>query len=328
MTRRLQFPLDPKAVREANKALWKAHPEMGQRLLSMDQEDAALRKEWVDAYLKAKGKQAEPAPAKLDPNPVQACPPPSCEDLWQAIDKEVKPILEIKDPIKRNSKISAAYAGLYQRKPEYEWIGLAAIVSRQAGCAMHEAKAKVESNDWFGKDDAKAAFEGLGEANKLIFSNIYPVIRFAELNGGKRLKECKESGGRHVPEQLIEAVDQIEKGTPEGRKAGADLIAEVEQRTVVQDQVYSNKRFKDAFKANERWSTGVLGVIGRSQGAKPPGLPLSSECGKDPPIMLEGSILNADDRVKFYKKLMNEFASKDVKWKTETMENIKKQEQK
>lgn len=328
MTQRLQFPLDPKAVQEANKSLWKAHPELGGRPLSTEPEDAALRKEWVDAYLKAKGKQAGPPPAKLDPKSVQSCPAPSCEDLWKAIDKEVQPIRNIDNPIRRNSKISAAYANFYQRKPEYEWIGLAAIVSRQAGCAMNEAKAKVDSDDWFGKDDAQAAFEGLGEANKLIFSNIYPVIRFAELNGGKRLKECKESGGRHIPPQLIDAVEQIEKGTPEGRKAGADLIAEVEQRTVVQDQVYSNKRFKDAFEANERWSSGVLGLIGRRQGAKQPGLPLSSECGKDPPLMLEGSILNADDRVKFYNKLMNEFMSKDATWKTETMQKIRSQEQK
>jgi Protein of unknown function (DUF2515) len=320
MNRRLQFPLDPKAVREANEALWRAHPELGRRQLTMDPKDSErkLRQEWVDAYLKAKGKQAEPAPPVPALEPVQWCPLPSCEELWRSIDEEVRPILNMSDPMDRNRQISAAYASMHQRKADYEWIGLAAIVSCQAGCAMQEAK--EESEDWIGGEDAQAAYEGLAEANKQIFVDIYPVMRFAELHGGMRLRECSQAGGQSVPEQLLKAVERIEEGTPEGRQWGANLIADYEQRTVVQEKVYSNERYKEAFKDNEYWSDWW---IGRQFGAKKPALPLSSECGKDEPIPLDGSILNADDRVKYYEKLMNEFRRKDQSWKRETMDKIK-----
>ena len=40
---------------------------------------------------------------------------------------------------------------------------------------------------------------------------------------------------------------------------------------------------------------------------------------------MDGSILNAGDRVKYYEKLMEEFKSKDQTWKDKTMENIVKQ---
>lgn len=109
MSRRLQFPLDPKVVREANEALWRANPKLARRPLTTNLEDRELRKDWVDAYLKAKGKQAEPAPP-IPAGPVQWCPIPSCEELWQAIDGEIMPILNISDPMGRNRKISAAYA--------------------------------------------------------------------------------------------------------------------------------------------------------------------------------------------------------------------------
>jgi hypothetical protein len=42
--------LDPKAVKTANEALWKAHPELKGRQLTMEPKDAALRKEWMENY--------------------------------------------------------------------------------------------------------------------------------------------------------------------------------------------------------------------------------------------------------------------------------------
>ena len=143
--------------------------------------------------------------------------------------------------------------------------------------------------------------DALAEANKEIFADIYSVIRFAEQHRSARLRECSNAGQQAVPEQLLEAVEKIEEGTPEGRKAGADLIADYEQRTVVQDKVYANEKYKEAFADNEYWSDWW---IGRQFGAQKPALPLSSECGKDKPIPLDGSILNADDRVKYYQKLI------------------------
>lgn len=69
--RRLQRPLDPKAVKAANAAL---SAETGGRQLTMEPADAELRKKWIDAYLKAGGKEATGFNAKQVKKPVQECP--------------------------------------------------------------------------------------------------------------------------------------------------------------------------------------------------------------------------------------------------------------
>jgi hypothetical protein len=73
--RRAQRPLDASAVALANDALWGAHPELGGRQLTMGPEDAALRKEWMDAYVALGGKVEEKKP-DTPTNPVQQCPSP------------------------------------------------------------------------------------------------------------------------------------------------------------------------------------------------------------------------------------------------------------
>jgi len=50
-------PLNPQAVKTANEKLWKDHPELKGRKLTMCPEDAAYRKAWVDAYLEAGGEK-------------------------------------------------------------------------------------------------------------------------------------------------------------------------------------------------------------------------------------------------------------------------------
>ena len=42
--------LDPTAVREANRELWEAYPELNGRLLTMEPEDAGYRVEWMRMY--------------------------------------------------------------------------------------------------------------------------------------------------------------------------------------------------------------------------------------------------------------------------------------
>lgn len=69
--RRLQRPLDPKAVQSANAAMM---AETGGRQLTMGPEDAELRKKWTDAYLAAGGKLASGFNSKPVKDPVQICP--------------------------------------------------------------------------------------------------------------------------------------------------------------------------------------------------------------------------------------------------------------
>jgi len=69
--RRLQRPLDPKAVKAANAALT---AETGGRQLTMEPEDGELRKKWVDAYLAAGGKEVKNFNSNPVKKPVEACP--------------------------------------------------------------------------------------------------------------------------------------------------------------------------------------------------------------------------------------------------------------
>jgi hypothetical protein len=71
---RLKQPLDPKAVAQANEALWKANPELEGRRLDMSPGDTRYREQWVKAYLAAEGQPEPSEPAKLVDDPVQPCP--------------------------------------------------------------------------------------------------------------------------------------------------------------------------------------------------------------------------------------------------------------
>lgn len=66
--RRLQRPLNPQAVKAANKAV---EAETGGRPIRAD--EWALRKKWVDAYLAAGGKEARGTNSRPVKSPVQPC---------------------------------------------------------------------------------------------------------------------------------------------------------------------------------------------------------------------------------------------------------------
>lgn len=74
--RKAKLPLNPDAVKAADKALYDKHPELGGRKLTMGPEDGALRKEWMDSYLANGGEAADP-PAPQPPGSITTpCPKP------------------------------------------------------------------------------------------------------------------------------------------------------------------------------------------------------------------------------------------------------------
>lgn len=75
--RRLQRPLDPQAVAAANDAV---RAQTGGRPLTTEPEDAALRKQWVDAYLAAGGKERKVTSRRVA-SAVQPCRPPIWTEL-------------------------------------------------------------------------------------------------------------------------------------------------------------------------------------------------------------------------------------------------------
>jgi hypothetical protein len=74
MTKIPENELNPLAVAKANDRLWKNHPELHGRQLTMQPEDAAYRKEWMSEYKKAEADTVPPPPAEI-PEPIPPPPP-------------------------------------------------------------------------------------------------------------------------------------------------------------------------------------------------------------------------------------------------------------
>ncbi len=72
-TTRARRPLDPKAVSEADRRLWEAHPELHGRKLTLGPEDAALREEWWRYYFEEQGGGDKPVNPKPPDKPSDPC---------------------------------------------------------------------------------------------------------------------------------------------------------------------------------------------------------------------------------------------------------------
>lgn len=238
--------------------------------------------------------------------PVTPCSPADCDRLWAQVNAEKNRTVAISDPMERNRKITAQYAQLYKAKPELSWVGLAGIVSRQAGCAMVKAKTASDSINPWKSGPADSAYRALGDANKEIYSSIYPATKFYQANGLNRLKQCNRTadGQRRVSPKLMSAFEQIDNGSPKSIRAGSDVIAGYEQRDIIQDRVYSVEEYKDAFEKNEWWSKRPLG---RWMGAEAPEIPISTDCTDANKVPFSGSIGSPDSRVAYYNELMNRY---------------------
>jgi hypothetical protein len=268
--------------------------------------------------LRAAGQAADARRNQPVDSPCHACEA-SCSEKWAEIQMEVDDAVKPATPEARNRNISAAYAGMNQRNPKLQWIGLAAIVSRQAGCAMDEAS---DVSMPVAKGYAQTAKQALAETNVLIFSDIYPVMRFYEKHGTKALKQCSHSRpGKEpdVPSQLMEAIELQDDGDAKG---AADKIAEYEQVEIVQTRIYNQREYKKAFDTNE---TAAKWWVGRLFGARKAEVAISSGCGDTPPVPLKGSIGSSSDRVNYYKTLITEFNGKGEDWRSKTMESIMRQ---
>jgi hypothetical protein len=274
--------------------------------------------------------------------------------MWKRVNDETNAILgpPNSDPEERNRRISAAYARMFEEKPSYRWIGLAAIVSRQAGCAMRDAGNTIREaesalardeqvliNGWAGEgaggigldmairsrqlSSAQTAREALGVANREIFSDIYPMVRAVQLYGYDAVEKCQRTadGTQRVPTKLLPALRGLESPDPAVQRAAADQLAAYEQRDVIQSRVYAVERYKDVLEDNEFFSSWKALWIGRLYGARPAQLSLSSQCGGEA-IPFDGSIVDSNARIQYYRKLMDLFQTQSPQWQHRTMQNI------
>ena len=300
---------------------------------------------------------AHHAPAAAHP---QAGPAPfPCKSAWAQTVAHTNSIANMQDPVARNRKISADYAQMYQKDPDLQWAGLGAIVSRQAGCGMQSAQSVMDRDEQVMKSEQQAAQYGgepggdvvtptqyaaaaqaksaLADANQLIYRTVSPSMSFVQQYGAKQMQSCLKSGDivtsdpladKSVPNdkvdstkvspQLSQAVDSLALG--DNRKA-SNQIANYEQRDVVQDRIYNDPANKAVFGTNQFMSN-WLGPVGRALGAQPSTIPLSADCTSQGHVPFAGSILSANDRVDYYRTLIQGFGDKGPQWQQSTMQQI------
>jgi hypothetical protein len=230
--------------------------------------------------------------------PTQTCPT-DCKQAMALANREVDAAKRIADPVKRNAAITRAYRDLGAAAPNNHWVRLAGYVSTQGGCAMKKFYA---SETWTGVAaqtlgravvNPSDALDTLKDANTTIFSSVYPPNKFMQTCGYRKLKECVDKGEIAVDPKLMAAFAKMDAGQ---YQTAADMIAEHEQVDVVQP-VYERHRdtFDDMMTAE--------GMLPGDQTS----IPVSYSCDSGTQVSLgDLQLQNPTDRVKYYKKLMDE----------------------
>ncbi len=144
-------------------------------------------------------------------------------------------------------------------------------------------------------------YHALGDANKAIFGDIYPMAAYRARYGYEDMKKCYASEGKTIPDPMVKGFDYLAQGN---LKKASDNIAWYEQTEVVQP-VYDE--YSGTFWAMEKASD----LKKLESGKNLYDIPLSTTCGDPDTIPFIGSISNADDRVEYYKTLMDVLARRE-----------------
>jgi len=220
----------------------------------------------------------------------------ACEALWAAYQAEAMAIIDPAggDHRKRNHLINGAYANLYLRNRDFAWAGLAAYASKQVGCAMDHS---LWYKKWGPPGSAHIAaymYDKLGEGNRSLFLDVYPLHRFYEEQGFDRMKKCAGERTPPVPATVLdgfEALDRYEKtGDPADLKEHVRALAWHEQVNILQRDIYNDawmRRILDLNEGNVDDGLGVdelgdmpdwLGPAARTLGQKPADVSFSDRC--------------------------------------------------
>lgn len=234
-------------------------------------------------------------------DPVAGCEC-SCDKGWADVQNEVNQALRSPDPLERNRQITAAYDRLARADPRNMWVRLASYVSVQGGCAMQltqGAGATVADYVPFLGFDPEKSLDALQDANRTIFSSIYPVVRFAQKCGAAQLRRCVESGAFEAHADLLRAMELLEQGR---LREASDLIASHEQVRIVQP-VY--ERHRNAFAGMSRADT--LDLLNDRTS-----IPIARTCTRDGLVGIGSlDIRNPSDRVKYYERLIERMLSQE-----------------
>lgn len=228
-------------------------------------------------------------------DPVKGCPC-SCDRGWAEVMDEVNQALRSPDPLERNRQITAAYERLAAADPRNMWVRLASYVSVQGGCKMREF-GPLWRRAGYGivtlGSPHSAAIDALQDANRTIFYSIYPVIRFAQKCGAKRLRECSGAGKikPKIPDELLDALDKMEAGQ---LRDASDMIANYEQVKVVQPVYEAHKAaFASMMNAEKRIPGDQTSIA------------IAKTCTSNDLVSVEGlDVTKAVDRVSYYERLI------------------------
>ncbi|MFM2390029.1 MAG: hypothetical protein RLZZ437_1584 [Pseudomonadota bacterium] len=230
--------------------------------------------------------------------PTGSCPT-DCKEAMALANREVDAAKRIADPVKRNAAITKSYRDLAKAAPNNHWVRLAGYVSTQGGCAMKKFYA---SETWTGVAaqsvgraivNPEDALDTLKDANTTIFASVYPPNKFMQTCGYRKLKECVDKGEVSVDPKLMAAFAKMDAGQ---YQTAADMIAQHEQVDVVQP-VY--ERHKDTF---DDMMTAEAIMPGDQTS-----IPVSYSCDGGKQVSLgDLELQSPTDRVKYYKKLMDE----------------------
>ena len=203
-----------------------------------------------------------------------------CKALWKKYDDEAKAIIAPAggDHQLRNKIISGAYSKLYLSDPCFVWAGLAGYASKQVGCALATAKTLTKVGYGVGgvgvgtgiaappgvaiaaatRASAAYMFNMLGEGNRDLFLDVYPLHRFFQEQGFAKMAECaEERNPKLTPEALrgFAALDDYKRtGDKKYLRTSLNAIAEHEQINILQKKVYNDWRVKAMLRINQ---TGV-----------------------------------------------------------------------
>ncbi len=164
---------------------------------------------------------------------------------WRRVDYTPEERLSTTDMLKRNLRITTAYAELYLRHPDvYKWAGMAALTSATVGKAMYMMLVARYSGlgmlaGLIGRD-AETIFEQLVYGNWLVFDDIYWQHLAYEQGGMPALEGIHAA--LPLPGDVIEGWRQIEAGRSENSAElvwqGNTMLLKYEQEQVLQPGVY------------------------------------------------------------------------------------------
>lgn len=228
-------------------------------------------------------------------DPVAGCEC-SCDRGWDDIQDEVNQALRSNDPLERNRRITEAYGQLAEQEPRNIWIKLASNVSVQGGCAMRRTQKWDAQTLGRMIVNPSEALDALQDANRTIFSSIYPAARFAQKCGAEQLRKCADSGAITVPPELLNAIDVLEQGD---LREASDMIADYEQRIVVQAVYERHADTFDDLMTAESWVPGDQTSI-----------PIAKTCTRENLVPIDGlDIRKPVDRVNYYERLIDRMLS-------------------